>query len=136
MLDVEYNDQVSVRRLAGPRDGHGKPTLVTLVEKDTEGKDTDVPLYVECFITRRRSVQRSAQGATKTVDATLLYTVDDSPVVLRDEDLIIVESSGETFKVSSISELTAAFDGVKRATVFLARTKFPVAPNAVDSEGV
>jgi len=130
MLDVLFNDLVTVRRLAGPRDGHGKPTLKVMVEVDTEGKETDVPLYVDCFIDRTRRVQRTVSQTNRNVDATLLYNVSLSPVRLREDDLISLDSTDETYRVGEIVEQISAVEGSEYARLTLVRTKAPITPNA------
>ncbi|RPH70121.1 hypothetical protein EHM76_06735 [bacterium] len=136
MLDALFNDSVSVRRLSGQRDGHGKPTYKVVVEKDTNGDDTDVPVFIDCFIDRRRRVSRSLNESVKSVDATLQYNVGEAATRLAEQDLIVVESTGETFRVETLHEQVSSAEGSEYAVVTLVRIKAPVAPNTASSSDV
>ncbi len=137
MLDLIYNDQFSIRRLAGVRDSHGEPSFATVVETDTNGDNTDVPVFIECYVDRRKRGSRAIRENTKSVDVTLYYTVSDVPAHrLRDEDLIVLQSSGETFRVDSIHEQVSSVEGSEYATVGISRVKTPVAPNAATPDDV
>lgn len=124
MLDILFNDEVTVRRLAGPRDGHGKAALITVCEADS-----DVPLYLECFIDRTRKNVRTSAQMTKSVDAILIYNVGDSPTRLVEEDLLKLDSTGETYRVDFIIEQISSVEGSEYGRLGLARVKAAVAPN-------
>lgn len=138
LLDALFNDRVTIRRLSGVRDGHGKPTLVTVCEKTTKGEPTDVPIYVDCFVDRSRSMSRTVQQSTKLVDGTLYYNRSETPkdAIIRDEDLVVLESTGETYKATNVHEQNSAVEGSEYGVISLARVKFPVAKNAATSEEV
>lgn len=131
MLDALFNDAVTIRRLAGPRDGHGKATLMEV--KDETG---ETPAIVECYVDRRRRNVRTFRDSSKSVDATLLYNVSlSAPIRLRDEDLVVLESTGETYKVDSMQETTSNAEGSEYAQVALTRVKAPaVAKDSYDVE--
>lgn len=136
MLDIEFDDAFSIRRLAGGRDGHGMPTYKTIVEVDTNGDDTDVPIYIECYVDRRSRVSRSLQQSGKTVDATMYYNATDETVRARETDLLVLKKSGETFRVENIHEQTSIGDGSVYAVVGLTRVKTPIAPNSTPPDEV
>jgi len=139
MLDVLFNDSVTVRRLSGQRDGHGKATLVVITEQVLDPANesaTDAPLFVECYIDRRRRMTRTTRESQKSVDATLYYNKGEAPVTLLDEDIIVVESTGETYKVDTIHDQGSSVEGSEYGLVGLTRTKAPVTPNAASSEEV
>lgn len=135
MLNVLFNDMFSLRRLSGQRDGHGAPSYKTVVEVDTAGHDTDVPLYGECYVDRRRVVARSIGESMKTVDATLYYS-PSGELRIKETDLVVVESTGETYRVDTLREQQSAVEGSEYATVGLTRVKTPVQPNAAASDDV
>lgn len=125
MLDALFDEEITVRRLAGPRDGHGKPTLVTVCEPDS-----DVPLFVDCFIDRHVRNVRTVNDGTKAVDATLQYNAGEAPVKLRDADLVHLAATGETFRVETLHEQSSAVEGSEYAFVGLLRVKTAVAADA------
>lgn len=131
MLGALFNDEVSVRRLTGARDGHGKPTLKVMTEEGT-----DVPFFVRCYVERRRTMARTAQGGTKVVDAQLVYNADDAPLRILEDDLLVVRTSGETFRVTSLDEQKAVTNGRTFVKLGLARTKAPVAGDAASPDEV
>lgn len=139
MLDILFNDNVSVRRVTGARDGHGKAALQVLTEQTQDPDNesaTDAPLFIECFIDRRRRLNRSTRENIKRVDATLYYNAGEAPVRLLDDDLVVVESTGETFRVESLHEQVSGVEGTEYAIVGLVRNKTTVVPNAAGSEDV
>lgn len=131
MMDALFQDYVSVRRLAGTRDGHGKPTLKVMTEEGS-----DAPIFVKCFIERRRVMARTSAGGTKSVDAQLVYNPGRAALRIVEDDLVVVRSTGETYRVSSLDEQTAVTDGSQYARLALARTKAPVAADAASPEEV
>lgn len=130
MLDVMFDDWFTVRRLTGQRDVHGKPAYKVIVEKDSSEQDTDVPIYYSCFIDRRRTVGRGVTESTKSVDVTMYYNPDATEPRLIEEDLIVLESTLETYRVSDIREQRSAVEGSEYAVVGLVRVKTPVIPNS------
>lgn len=136
MLDIVFDDQFSVRRLSGQRDGHGKPEYSTLVEKDSGGNDTDVPRFIECFVDRRSRAARSLTENTKTVDATIYYNCDEAFSKVIETDLLVLESTGETFRVADIHEQKSIVEGSTYALVNVTRVKTPVARNSATPDDV
>lgn len=134
MLDTLFNDKFSIRRLTGHRDGHGKPTYATVVEQDSEGDDTDVPVFVDCFLDRRRTLGRGLTESTKSVDATLQYNITDSEIRLKDTDLLVMDSTGETYRIENIREQVSNVEGSEYALVALGRVKTAVSPNSTSSD--
>jgi hypothetical protein len=122
MLDALFNEVISVRRLTGARDGHGKPTYA-------EVSDGTAPYFIDCYIERRRRTARDVRGTVRDVDATLIYNVSTAPFELHDDDLLVT-LGGEAFKAVLTESLTAALSGETYGRFGLEKTRFPVEPDS------
>lgn len=127
MLDALFNEEVSLRRLTGKRDGHGKPELAVV----TDGPDSDVPAYIECYIERRRRSVRLMTATSMVIDATLIYNKDAQDAQILENDLVVTSLLAvETYRVSSLDEQAQVGDGTNYGRLGLTLIRRGVEPNS------
>jgi len=99
MLDALFNETVTLRRLSGARDGHGKPAYVE-VRDGVNGEGA--PVFIECYIERRRRTSRLLDRTDREIDATLLYNVSTAPAQLRDGVYRLADDDPLRFKIVEV----------------------------------
>lgn len=117
MLDIFYNEEITIRRAAG-RDGRNQITYQQVVD------GTGGALRIRCRVTHRARRIYALDGTQKEIDAEMVYR-DGAYPNLKDEDLI-VRADGEVLRVESVNRETMIGTGINYARAFLRVTKMPV----------